>query len=186
MSDQNQDNSTDVDDVPDAQDEQVFTADYVRQLRKEAKANRLKAAAAQRELDAVKEREAAAEATKLAEQGEFQKLAEQRAARIAELEPYQAKVEQITAAAKEANERFVSGLPDDKKTLVPLGYEPLRLQEWIAVNREFLIGSPHTVPPTNGGAGLSKRPSSGSKLSPAEKAMADKFGMTYDEYAANK
>ena len=64
----------------------VFTEDYVKELRAEAANRRKELKDAQAALAQLKQAQEAADANKLAEQGEFKKLAEQESARRVELE----------------------------------------------------------------------------------------------------
>ncbi len=105
---------------------------------------------------AAKDREKAeadARARALAEQGEFKTLAEQRAARIAELEPLATETEQLRMATKALLDRQREGLPE--YILPLLDAMPVAGQlEYLAKNRDKLITPQQTQAPNiNSGAG---------------------------------
>lgn len=170
--------------APDAQP-QTFTAEYVAELRNEAKARRLQNEALTAQIEKANADNEAAAAAKLAEQGEFQTLAEQRAAEIEKLMPYKQQVETFIEAATASNQLFIESVPEDRRSLIPDGMAPLELQTYISTNRDLLMGQPYTVPATNGGAGIIKKPS-GKPLSSSELSMAEKMGITPEAYQAAK
>lgn len=170
--------------APEAQP-QTFTAAYVKELRNEAKVNRLQAAELKAQLEKFNADNEAAAAAKLAEQGEFQTLAEQRAAEIEALTPYKVQVEKFIEAATASNQEFIESVPEDRRTLIPDGMEPLELQTYISRNRDLIMGQPYTPPSTNGGAGTYQKPS-GKPLTSAELQMASKMGITPEAYQAAK
>jgi vacuolar-type H+-ATPase subunit I/STV1 len=181
---------TDVATGEDAHEPQTFTADYVKALREEAKANRLKW---QSLLTEKEQREAEAEAAKaklLEEQGEYKTLAEQRAAEIERLKAYEAQVQNYTSQAEASNAAFIEQVPEERRGLIPSGYPPLDLQSYLQNNRDLLIGqpaTPHTPPSTNGGAGTYKRPGTGAKpLTTEEMEIARKMGISAEDYQLSK
>ena len=170
----------------DAQESQTFTADYVKALREEAKANRLKY---QSLLTEKEQRDAEAEAAKaklLEEQGEYKTLAEQRAAEIERLKQYEAQVQSYIEQAEASNAAFIEQVPEERRGLIPSGYSVLDLQSYLQNNRDLLIGQtakPFTPPSTNGGAGTYQKNGGQFKpLSQTEIAIAAKMGLTPEQY----
>ena len=141
---------------PDAQP-QTFPAEYVAQLREEAKAGRLQTKALQAQIDKINADNEAAANAKLEQQGEFQKIAEQRAAEIERLKVYETKVKTFEETTSAANAAFIESIPEERRTLIPAGMDALTLQAYLQTNRELLIGTSYTPPWTNGGAGTRRR-----------------------------
>jgi hypothetical protein len=172
---------------PDAQEPTTFTTEYVRQLREEAKAHRLKAQALEAE-KVKRDEEAAAEAARLLEQqGKFKELADQRQAEIERLAGYEAQVKSLLEAAMESNAAFIETVPEDRRRLIPMDYDPLKLQAYLNANRDSLIGQPFHPPATNGGAGTYQRTGGQYKpLSAAEQDIAAKMGISAEDYQKSK
>lgn len=180
--------ATDVTPGTETQDlqEKTFGADYVKELREEAKQNRIKAQETQEQLNAILEKQKTDEQAKLEQQGEFQQLAEERQKEIERLAGYEAQVTSLTEAAKASNEKLIEQVPEERRGLIP-EYEPLRLQQWLSANQSLLIGQPFTPPSTNGGAGTYQRSNGQHKpLSQAELAIAEKMGLTPEQYQEGK
>jgi DNA repair exonuclease SbcCD ATPase subunit len=117
--------------------------------------------------------EAAAENAK--KNGEWQTLAEQREARIKELEPVTAKLDETAAERDQLRSAVESMLKEQTKDLpahvVELlsGLSPLKQLDWIAKNAEALRKKPLTVPGT-------PQPDNGKAVSEAEdKDNREKF-----------
>ena len=119
-----------------------------------------------------------AEAAALAEQGEFKKLYEQAQAKLAELEPAQAKLDELIAAAQAANQKRVDALPDAMKSLVPDYDDPLKLAAWLDANSAVFQKQPAPVLDGKaGGAG------GGAAVDEAAlKAQAVRLGLNPDLY----
>ena len=79
---------------------QTFPADYVQQLRQEAASYRVK-------LKEIEEAQKKADEERLAKQQEWQTLAEQRAAEVEALRPYQDKYAAMLEAIKAGNEKRI-------------------------------------------------------------------------------
>ena len=93
----------------------------------------------------------AAEAKRLAEQGEFKALYEAAQARIANLEPLEARYQEFVDGVKAANERRIAGIPASMRGLVPEYDDPMKLNAWLEANGAMLQKQP--APGLNGGAG---------------------------------
>jgi len=127
------------------------------------------------------ELEAAAKAAtdaRLVEEQKWQELAEQRQARIAELEPVQDQVEGYKAALEATIEQMVESLPEPARELVP-DLDPVGKLAWL--NKALPTLSKKAAPSLDGGARGDPVPPV--TLSPEEAAIARKAGMTVEEYA---
>jgi uncharacterized membrane protein YccC len=113
--------------------------DYIRALRRESEERRKKLAAyekAQREAEAARKLE---EEKRLAEQGQWQKLAEERAAEIERLKQYEAQVAALLEATRKRNADRIARLPEAVRDLVPVDYEPYKLAAWLDANEGKLV-----------------------------------------------
>lgn len=155
-----------------------FPADYVQQLRQEAASYRTK-------LKELEDNQRKADDARLAQQQEWQKLAEQRAAEVEALRPYQEKYTAVVEAMKASNEKKLQAIPDTMKSLVPPIDDPATLANWLDTNWQLLTGRP-TAPSLNGGAGQAAPRTASVTLTDAELQMAAKMGITAEEYAAAK
>lgn len=95
-----------------------------------------------RSLDSAADKQrTAAEQAALAEQGQFKTLAEQHAARIAELEPKAQQVERYEKALDAQLATLKADLPDYVLTLLESQDKAAQL-EWLAANRAKLVAAP--------------------------------------------
>lgn len=99
-------------------------------------ADRLKRATESAERKAARERQEAEERA-ASEQGEFKKLADQRQARIAELEPFEAQATRYGAALTKLLDAQRKDLPGHITALLDK-LDPAEQLEWIAANQEAL------------------------------------------------
>ena len=158
--------------------EKAFPAEYVQQLRQEAASYRTK-------LKEFEESQRKAEEERLTQQQEWQKLAEQRAAEIEALKPYQERYTAVVEAIKAGNEKKLEAIPDNMKSLIPPIEDPATLGQWLDANWQILTGKP-PVPSLNGGAGQAPPRTSSVSLTDAELQMAAKMGISAEDYAAAK
>jgi hypothetical protein len=120
-----------------------------------------------------KDREAT-EAKALEEQQEFKKLADQRAEKVAELEPFKAKAERYEAALTALLEAERKDIPEHLVALLDK-LDPAEQLEWIATNREAIGGAgagtngTRSVPAT--GRASSQAPSLDERVNAAEKRL---------------
>lgn len=125
-----------------------------------------------------------ADEKRLTDAQEWQKLAEQRAARLAELEPLQGKLSAIEEQTKTTNEKRIAAIPADLRGLVPSGYDPLTLRDWLDANQSVFTSrrAPEMGAGASGdGGGTGK----GSKLTPEQIALARSMGLNEKDVLAN-
>lgn len=112
---------------------------YIRALRKENEERRKKLAAfekAQAEAELARRVE---EEKRLAEQGQWQKLAEERAVEVERLRQVEAQYSALIDSVRQRNAERISRLPEALRGLVPVDYEPLKLASWLDVNESKLV-----------------------------------------------
>lgn len=97
---------------------------------------------------------------------QWQELAEQRAVRIAELEPVAAQVTAMQAALQNRVDAEIAMLPEEKRPLVPAYDDPAQTLEWLSRNAA-LLRKP-TAPGLDGGA-----VSSAQRQAPEPAALTD-------------
>jgi len=159
------------------QEPKTFDEAYVKDLRKEAANYRTK-------LRDFEQKQKEAEEARLAEQQEWQTLAEQRAAKIAELEPYQSRYDSMITAVAESNTKRVQSIPETMRQLVPDFEDPLKLAGWLDANVQLLTKP--VAPAMNGSAGTGERPGEAETLSAEELAVASRMNLTAKEYLEAK
>lgn len=157
-----------IDDLPD------WAQKLVKDLRSEAAANRV----AKREAEeAARQREQA----RLAEEGKWKELAEQRAQALNEIEPYKERATTLEALIRDSNARRLEQVREDMRGLIPTDYAPEKLSSWLEANWQNLISRP--APSTDAGAGAV---GSGNavRLTEEQKRQAKLYGMTEEQYIA--
>lgn len=157
---------------------QTFPAEYVQQLRQEAASYRTK-------LREIEEAQKTAEQKRLEQQQEWQTLAEQRAAEVEALRPYQEKYTAMLESVKTGNEKRIEQVPDVMRSLIPPIDDPVTLGQWLDANWTILTGKP-PVPTLNGGAGQTPARTQTVVLTDAELQIAHKMGLTAEQYLAAK
>ena len=121
------------------------------QLRAELEAARKEAAKYRTQLRQTEKEATAAEAKRLAEQGEYKSLYESVKAKADAADALQERLDAITAQAQAANERRIAAIPDVMKSLVPEYDDPLKLAAWLDANAA--VFSRPAPPPLDGRAG---------------------------------
>jgi len=121
------------------------------QLRAELEAARKEAAKYRTQLRQTEKEATAAEAKRLAEQGEYRSLYEAIKPKADAADALQERLDAITAQAQSANERRVAAIPDAMKSLVPEYDDPLKLAAWLDANAA--VFSRPAPPPMDGRAG---------------------------------
>jgi hypothetical protein len=131
-----------------------------------------------------------AQTKRLAEQGNFQELAQQRAAEVEALKPVAERAAALEKVIRASNEARMVNIPDNKKNLVaPLidVLPPEKLQEYLNANPDLFVKEP--AADYDAGAGAGGRGGNGSgtpKLTAEEIETAKRSGMKPDEYAKAK
>jgi hypothetical protein len=156
----------------------TFPAEYVAELRQEAASYRTK-------LKEFEEKQRQTEEQRLAQQQEWQKLAEQRAQEVEQLRPYQERYEAMINNLRANNQKRLEAVPETMKTLIPPIDDPATLASWLDTNWQLLTAKP-LAPSLNGGAGQSQPRSTSVTLTDAELQMAAKMGISAEDYAAAK
>lgn len=145
----------------------------IREVNSEAKQRRLA-------LEAKDEQFRLAEQKRLAEAGEFRTLAEQRAAEVEKLKPYQTRAEQLETLIADGNKKRVEQISEPMRKLVP-PLPPEQLASWLDANWDVLTA--RSAPQTDAGAGSSGGGKKPPQLTPEQKAMADAMGVSHENYA---
>lgn len=129
-----------------------------------------------------------AQQKRLAEQGNFQELAQQRAAEVETLKPIAQRAAELEKMFRAGNESRIKEIPDSKQNLVkPLMdvLPPEKLHEYLNANPDLFVKTP--APNYDAGAGAGVGGGSGTaKLTAEEVETAKKFGLTPEEYAKAK
>lgn len=121
------------------------------QLRAELEAARKEAAKYRTQLRQTEKEATAAEAKRLAEQGEYRTLYESVKAKADAADALQERLDAITAQAQAANERRIAAIPEHMRSLVPEYDDPLKLAAWLDANAA--VFSRPAPPPMDGRAG---------------------------------
>ncbi len=132
--------------------------EYIRSLRDEAATSRK---TLKEKLDAV----AAAQQDELKKKGNFETLAEQRAAEVEALKPYKERTEALETIIRSSNEERIKTIPDNKKPLVKVlvgKLSPEDMQQYLNENPSLFV----TEPPPNYDAGVVVGGSGGGKGEP--------------------
>lgn len=149
-------------------DAQAGAAALVKELRdtrKEAADRRAHAKTLEEQQAKAEAERKAAEAKRLQEQGDWQKLAEQRAAELEKLQPIQQMAEALQNRIKAANEARIAKLPEPMRKLVPANYGVVELSEWLDANYDTLVKP--TAPDLDAG----KKGGKGDKLPPKDDVL---------------
>lgn len=125
-----------------------------------------------------------ADEDRLTQQQEWQKLAEQRAARLAELESVAAKAETIEAAFNAGIDARLKQIPDEvrKRTVDPIrkALSPLEFNQWLDANIDLL--SVRKAPDLDAGAG-NRNGKRTTALTAEQLEMAKALKLTPEQYA---
>lgn len=119
-----------------------------------------------------------AEAAKLAEQGKYKELYESSQAKLADYEPMQARLQELTERTTAANAARINTIPEAMKGLVPDYDDPFKLAAWLDANSA--VFQKPVVPSLDAGAGGSN---AGNGVDEArERARAVRLGLNPDLY----
>jgi len=135
------------------------------------------------QLDQLREQQQQANETRLAEQQKWQELAEKRAARIAELEPYQNRVKEIEDALSATVKARIERLPEDARGMVPDFGDARKTLTWLDANEARLMRPP--APNMDAGA-RGETSNAKAELTQEELQMAKLMGMDTEDFAAFK
>lgn len=122
-----------------------------------------------------------AQKKKLEEEGNWRELARQREAELEAIKPYQERAEALEAILRQNNEARIAQLPETMRQIVPQGLTPEKLGEWLDTAAPILAKP--VAPNIDAGAGSGSSGGSTPKLTPEEKAIAAKTGMSEADYA---
>lgn len=125
-----------------------------------------------------------AQQERLAKQGDFETLAQQRAAEVESLKPFAQRTSELEAVIREDNEAIIKSIPEQMRSIIPTDYPPEKLKRWLTTNMTLLSKQP--APNYDAGAGGGGGGSQPVKLSPDELAMAKRVGVTPEEYLKAK
>lgn len=146
--------------------------EYIRQLREEAAANRVKA---KQEAEERQRREQQA----LAEQGKWKELAEARQRELEQFKGYQERAETLEGLIRKSNQARIERIPEDMRALVPADYlTPDQLNAWLDANEARLVKP--TAPNTDAGAGAGGGGSQ-VRLTEDQKNLARALGISEDK-----
>lgn len=123
-----------------------------------------------------------AQQKRLAEQGNYEELARQRAAEVEALRPYEERAKSLEGIIRASNDARIAQVREDVRALVPTDYAPEKLASWLDANWSRLTTKP--APDLDAGAGTSGGRTI--RLSDEERAVARRFGMTDEQYIAAK
>jgi hypothetical protein len=140
----------------------------LRDTRKEAADRRNHAKTLEEQQAKAEAERKSAEAKRLAEQGEWQKLAEQRAADLEKLQPIQQQLEAYQARVKATNDARIAKLPEPMQKLVPANYSVVELSEWLDANYDTL------VKPTAPNLDPGKKDGKGNQAPPKDQVLGKK------------
>lgn len=125
-----------------------------------------------------------AQQERLAKQGDFETLAQQRAAEVESLKPFAQRTSELEAVIREDNEAIIKSIPEQMRSIIPTDYPPEKLKRWLTTNMTLLSKPP--APNYDAGAGLGNGGSQSAKLTQDELAMAKLVGVTPEEYLKAK
>jgi len=141
--------------------------------------------AAERRAEALDKAAQEAEANRLKEQGDYKKLYETQEADLARAKAGAAKADSLETTLKTVLDAQVAEIPEARRSLIPEELTTQQKLDWIAKNRAVLLAP---VPPDLGAGrfGGGRPPEKHPELTPEEKEVARKFGMSEEDYAKHK
>jgi phage I-like protein len=147
---------------------------YIKGLRAEAADYRTRA---KREQEQAREREQ----QRLAEQGNWKAIAEQKAEEAARLKAYEERATQLEAMIRASNDGRIQQIPETMRKVVPVEYPPEKLAAWLDSNLSLLTRPP--APNLDAGIGSGANGKS-VQLTAEQKAAARLAGMTEAQFEA--
>jgi hypothetical protein len=128
-----------------------------------------------------------AQQERLAKQGDFETLAQQRAAEVESLKPFAQRTSELEAVIREDNEAIIKSIPEQMRSIIPTDYPPEKLKRWLTTNMTLLSKQP--APNYDAGAGVGGgggNNGSTPKLTADELDVAKRMGMSAEDYAKAK
>lgn len=122
----------------------------------------------------------AAQRKQLEEQGNYKTLAEQHAAEIARLKPFEEQATVYGQIIRSSNDARIKEIPEQYRTMIPKDYSPEKLQEWLNANAALLVKQP--APSYDAGAGANGGGARQPELSASEMDIAKRMGLTAQQY----
>lgn len=123
-----------------------------------------------------------AQRKRLEETGNYAEVAKRYQSELESLKPIAERAQSLEAIIRESNEARLGAIPESYRNLVPTDYAPEKLQAWLNANESLLKRAP--APSLDAGAGANSAPSDSVRLTAEQKALAKRFGLSEDEYAA--
>ena len=139
--------------------------------------------AANKKADALEAAQHAAEKKRLEEANQYKELYEKTQAELTSLKPKAEQVDDYETTLQGVLSSQVAELPEEFQDVIPDGLSTKQKLDWLAKNKsKFMKAEPFDI-----GAGKrGTRPDKKIELTPEEKEMAAKYGMTEDAYAKYK
>jgi hypothetical protein len=137
---------------------------------------------ARKKAEAMEKAQQELERKRLEESQEYKKLYESTLADVTALKPKAEQLESYEKTLTAILEREVEELPDEFKDVVPDGLSTQAKLDWLAKNKsKFTKAEPFDI-----GAGRrGTQPVKKTELTPEQKEMAKRFGMSEEDYAKN-
>lgn len=159
---------------------------YIAQLREENRQRRLEVESMQKAQADRDRAEKERETKLLAEQGEYKKLYETLAADHGKVVEAAKERDAYKSAFEASLQKRIADIPEGMRSLVPTGYTPLQLSQWLDDNAALLAG--RRAPNLDPGAGGSGSGGSGTpvQLTPDDLELARRFNMTPEAWAKRK
>jgi hypothetical protein len=130
---------------------------------------------AEEALEKLRTETQAAEQARLAKQGEWQQVAEQANARVAEYEPFKNRAVAAETVISQANEALIAQIPEDmRESIVPIlkrGLPPHELYAWLTANVPALLKRP--APNIDAGSGAAGGGGAAITVTDADRAAAE-------------
>ena len=138
---------------------------------------------AQKKADALEKAQQEGERKRLEEANQYKELYEKTQTELSNLKPKAEQVDTYEKTLTSILESQIAELPEDFRDVVPDGLSTQAKLDWLAKNKaKFMKAEPFDI-----GAGKKgTKPDQKTQLTPEEKEMAAKYGMTDEQYAKYK
>lgn len=139
--------------------------------------------AAQKKADALEKAQQEGERKRLEEANQYKELYEKTQTELSNLKPKAEQVDTYEKTLTSILDVQIAELPEDFRDVVPDGLSTQAKLDWLAKNKaKFMKAEPFDI-----GAGKKgTKPDQKTQLTPEEKEMAAKYGMTDEQYAKYK